>query len=175
MPKNSRHDSNHPPGEEPTVIVEISFSEKYLPLLYSKHVQIGIYVVALLALVAAGSAWYLNTQLDAQKQTSRPAKAVTQPKDIVVTVVTMPPSATILIDGKTMEQNPVVLNLTADSAHHTIIARAPGHEPLERDIRFKQTQTIRLELSEIIQPDGTDPGAPAAFGATGEIKEVITD
>jgi hypothetical protein len=175
MSKKHRPDSTKIPTEEPTVIVEMSFSEKYLPLIYSKHVQIGIFVVAFLGLTAVGSVWYLDYRQDAQAEARQPTQTAASPQEIVVTIVAEPSNATILIDGKTMEQNPVILNLTADSEHHTIIAKAPGHQTLERDVRFNKTRTIRLELPELVEPEGGASNPMPNPDPSSAVQEVITD
>jgi hypothetical protein len=93
----------------------------------------------------------------------------TAPPTVQITIQVTPPDAVVSSDGKHVGGTPPVLTVAADADLHTISAKADGFEPVERDVRFDQSKTVKLDLMEIIQPDepkDTAAGPTAAVAAT---------
>ncbi|MCP4601029.1 MAG: protein kinase [Proteobacteria bacterium] len=129
--------------EQPSVIVDMTTMEKNFPFIYSTGFRLGAALTVVLAIVAA----VIFSLSNGDDENAKP------PEKIAIAVQIDPGSAAVIVDGKRIEGNPVTLEVFPDNKLHTVKAKAEGYEPLERDVKFDKSQTIKLALTEIIQPD----------------------
>jgi serine/threonine protein kinase len=127
---------------QPTVIVNMPNTERYLPFLYSKTLKL---IVALLGIAAALFVFF-NVFEDNDRH-----------EKVVITVHIEPGESVITIDNSRYDENPATVEVDPDNALHTIQANADGFEQLERDIKFDKTKTVYLVLVEIIDPTPAQP------------------
>lgn len=130
-----------PDPETASVIVEMPEIAKPFPI----KIFIGIAVSLLLG---GAALWYFA--LGGDKLMSGKNAAVQQ---VQITVNVTPPDAAVYVDGTRLSGIPPILSVPMDSALHTIAGKADGYEPIERDVSFDRSKTVKLELMEIIQPD----------------------
>lgn len=132
----------------PSVIVDMpEIAEQGLRR--SKVTWIAGLAVLLLAALGGLAVWGFGSEDPSAPQSKMREK-------IEIRVETIPPNAAVSFDGKRVDGYPAVIELVPDGELHTISAKAKGFEPMEKDMKLEQTQTVTLELVEIVQPDSSD-------------------
>jgi serine/threonine protein kinase len=129
-------------NNQPTIIVNMPSTERYLPFLYSKTFKLIVAIVVLLGIAA-----YFFPFSDLFKNNKQQQK-----EKAAITVHIEPADAVVTIDNHQYAENPVTIDVDPDNALHTIQANAEGFEPLERDIKFDKTKSVYLVLVKIIDP-----------------------
>jgi serine/threonine-protein kinase len=122
----------------------------------------------LLAVVAAGSAWFMMRPGEtATAPVARPqeVEAERRPEPIELVVVTSPPEARASIDGVVVQGNPVRVKVDRDERLHTIRVEAPGFEPFERTVAFDESLVIKASLRRLVERTVPPAPVPAAVRA----------
>ncbi|MEM9695364.1 MAG: serine/threonine-protein kinase, partial [Myxococcota bacterium] len=109
-----------------------------------------------LALVAfsAGSYWSRSQSSRSAPPVYTPPGPVPLPPPVVapvpqmqLTVKARPSHASLFIDGRPVPGNPFVTHVSADGLVHVLRAEAPGYQPVEQRVIFRENQLVELDLT----------------------------
>jgi serine/threonine protein kinase len=164
-------DWDHPPQTADQINQPKSFEEEpasiivEMPEIRFSRLKAVLWIAAVVLLVS-GAAWFTFN--------SDYGIGTKSPEHVEITIDTTPKTASITVDGKRIRGNPAVVRVPMDTKLHTISAKSEGFEPIERDIKFNNSKTIKLELMEIVQQDDPNEPAVVATPATSGITQSST-
>ncbi len=98
----------------------------------------------------------------------------TTPKAAQVSVTAFPSSATLLLDGIPVGQNPFVKEFAVDHTWHELRIQAPGYETVEQRVQFSQDVevVVHLKTETPARPTTSPPPARATSSATTRVARV---
>jgi serine/threonine-protein kinase len=118
-----------------------------------------VYVFALaLGVGALAGALFLSNRREPQGAPTRSIPADSPPApapsaserpaapDVELYIVALPAEAVITVDGVPLASNPYSARVPIDARVHRVHVAAPGHEEVEREIRYDRPVTLRIKL-----------------------------
>jgi hypothetical protein len=121
--------------------------------------------LALLVLVLSVLLWQYGPSTpravpaaDLVEQKSPPV--VEAPRQVLLGVQVSPANASIYLDGVLLGGNPFTAARPADASPHRLRVEAPGHVPIEREIRLERDLQVELLMSPTPAPERTSAHKP---------------
>jgi len=147
----------------PSVIVDMPEAEAYASMIPKRPVwhYVAVSVAALAVIILLFWAFSSDDKPVAPGQEEVAAQSAEEFVKIKISV--SPEQAKVWLDGELIDKRPIVLDVPRTDRPRTVRASADNYEDLEKIIVFDKSQTVTVELSEIVQP------------AEEEIEEVAPD
>jgi len=147
----------------PSVIVDMPEAEAYASMIPKRPVwhYVAVSVAALAVIILL--VWAFSSDDKPEPPGKEEAAAQSAEEFVKIKISVSPEQAHVWLDGELLKNRPIVLDVPRTDRPRTVRASAENYEDLEKIIVFDKSQTVKVELSEIIQP------------AEEEIEEVAPD